>query len=1806
MQSVIQALASDGGLKRILHLVKQDFQLGHVDAQKELLPFFNVISFPKVLSSGLLETSRDTIYNTIYGPGGRHALGLFDFIASIAHAFTVGELEPTMAVFAKILELNGSAGLIDGFKHIFETLSAAVDAVEDDRGDLTIINVRKWLERAKSRLGLSKPVVELSNVSKKSSRPRARFEFEIDPPGRLSKRGPRHDNDSEDIRDIQVLPTFEEIMSDRCPYLPVLDPAELHLRGQEGLIDRHFRLYREDVVGGIRDAVKSELDKSFSAQSNGTRTIAYPNLAFEYLHCHHVHGLLITVSLDQPKQLAEFTRKQREDWWETRRRLQKDSMVCILDPGTKHSIFCSVSQIRGKIALAQDNGEEELKDSPAIKFQDLGSDPQRAIITVTLAETKDIPRIMDYFSNRESSWNLTLLEFPKVLLEAFRPTLTALQGMITEGNLPFEDLLASSQSETEVADIPPPSYAQQRDFKYDLSCLVEGGHEALSLNLKDEFETKELVNRSTLDKKQTEALIHALSRQFALCQGPPGTGKSYTGVALTRVLLANKKAANLGPILVVCYTNHALDQILEHFIDGGIKRVIRMGGRSKSERLSDLNLRVVSQIKERTRAEKKEYFDRTKTLKADAAYVNQVIQDLRRSNESDNIKNYLQDNYPDYHQQFWGVDASDFTVYSFSSDYIIRTWMRGNIDLPGVVSTARTVKELLEAEINVWEMSRSERHTIFAFWMEECQQSRIQRFLSALDEYRKTKNSHDSVKQEIDLRCLEEANIIGVTTSGLARNLSLLKRLSTKVLLVEEAGEVLEAHILTALLPSVEHAILIGDHQQLRPQLTNFDLSSESPRGRKYSLDISLFERLVCPPKGVSSIKLPFSTLDTQRRMHPMISALIRRTLYPTLEDALGVTVYPVVAGMKKRLFWLDHSWPEAGAETDEMAATSKSNDHEVEMTACLVAHLLAQGKYQSQEIAVLTPYLGQLFKLRARLSNQYEIILDDRDVEAMEKAGMGEEDLGLPSVKEVQKASLLRTLKVATVDNFQGEEAKIVIVSLVRSNRENRCGFLRTTNRINVLLSRAMHGMYIIGNSRTSGGVPMWANVINILKEDDNIGTSLALCCPRHPWTPIKVSAPDDFQRFSPEGGCDLRCDRPLYCGHVCVLKCHSDLRHDNVQCLEPCGRSKRGCDHPCRKHCGDKCDQRCEEILQDVNLVLSCGHVIKDLKCWEHQAKHPIKCMVTVERAVPKCEHTVSVHCYEDVTAQAFKCKATCQGTLGCGHNCVLQCYVCNRQNGEEHGKCMQKCDRPYSNCSHKCSVRCHPDHPCGICRRPCEVACSHSRCDLLCGEPCVPCSKKDCSSSCPHGKCSMPCAAPCDKLPCSQRCPKILPCGHQCPSLCGENCPDKRYCQACGSDSMKSMIVDPVKKTPFSEANLDKDPLVVPRCGHANLMSFMDSKLNLSSVYELHPDGTVQGLKAVIPFSLGTSEEQSGCPKCAGTLRGLNRYGRLVRHLLLDESVKRFVKSAGSAFGSLTEQFYGAQKQLETLQAMPTDINPSSELVLQDGRDAQFQAISAITSGWARYEDLKKARRNIANYTAKVHQEETPFAHLWKLVEAARRKSGDTEAMKLQSSVCQVSIHVMTMALLIRCDVSLLADVLNEFAKFRKDPLGFKIQTDLAKNRNDCLWLMIEARKAKDYERAAEAHIFYARYCAMERSFATSPSLAKNLKTDGESHTVAAHKLCELHGGKLKSLADEIKSVERMLTNGSFKQDIASKDRLSLVAAMAEDFRRIGHGKWFTCDNDHPFTVVDDKSMELARCPQCDASVGGQDPNSIVAVS
>lgn len=82
--------------------------------------------------------------------------------------------------------------------------------------------------------------------------------------------------------------------------------------------------------------------------------------------------------------------------------------------------------------------------------------------------------------------------------------------------------------------------------------------------------------------------------------------------------------------------------------------------------------------------------------------------------------------------------------------------------------------------------------------------------------------------------------------------------LESKIVIVEEAAAIFEAHIVTALSTGCEHLILIGDHVQLRPNPSVYHLAV------KYKLDVSLFERLI--KNGFPNVRLNIQVMFTKRQ----------------------------------------------------------------------------------------------------------------------------------------------------------------------------------------------------------------------------------------------------------------------------------------------------------------------------------------------------------------------------------------------------------------------------------------------------------------------------------------------------------------------------------------------------------------------------------------------------------------------------------------------------------------------------------------------------------------------------------------------------------------------------------------------------------------------------------------------------------------------------------------------------------------------------------------------------------------------------
>ena len=515
---------------------------------------------------------------------------------------------------------------------------------------------------------------------------------------------------------------------------------------------------------------------------------------------------------------------------------------------------------------------------------------------------------------------------------------------MNQSELPFSELVAPTGSEEDnVARIPPPLYATEPGFRFDLLCLLNSNDVDISYAPGEEINMDQILRNSSLDEAQAQTLIDTLGRQLSVIQGPPGTGKSYTGVALLKTILAHREKADLGPILCVCYTNHALDQLLEQLVEHGVEQILRIGSRSKSEILESLNLRQASMKMDKTQLERSEYRQVSLDFETQEHNLDNVCESHLAFHEPSGVERSLKLSLPDRHRELFGEHQAEdgFQEEQHRRRDPLQAFLHG-----GNIRGPRRPLEVLH-ELPLSDLNREERQRLYSHWAAESTSNFKQRILRGLGEFVETQKSLQKIQRTIDLRCLQEANVIGVTTTGLARVVDMLRLLKSRVLVCEEAGEVFEAHALTSLLPSVEHAILIGDHSQLRPQIQSYELSSSNPQGRKYSLDVLMFERLVDPLQRAR--KLPYSTLEIQRRMRPAIANLIRSS-YPSLKDASSVQSHPDVEGMARNVFWLDHDHFEDGKTGPEAHhITSHSNRWEMLMVSGTVNHLVKQGFMRHQ-----------------------------------------------------------------------------------------------------------------------------------------------------------------------------------------------------------------------------------------------------------------------------------------------------------------------------------------------------------------------------------------------------------------------------------------------------------------------------------------------------------------------------------------------------------------------------------------------------------------------------------------------------------------------------------------------------------------------------------------------------------------------------------------------------------------------------------------------------------------------------------------
>ncbi|XP_030230319.1 NFX1-type zinc finger-containing protein 1 isoform X5 [Gadus morhua] len=1294
----------------------------------------------------------------------------------------------------------------------------------------------------------------------------------------------------ENFRTIPIYPTREEYHENKTPYLRP-NATTGQYADTETYLDTHFRLLREDFVRPLREGIQRlicHLDQGKNTQQLKKERFddisVYFDAKLESPLCTR-SGIAYVIKFDVKP--LKFVR------WENSKKLLYGSLLCMSCDFFENFLFATIS-------------ERELKDVKKGRIQVIFSD-----------ESKQ--KLATMQTNRPF-----LMVETSAYFEAYRHVLEGLQE-VRGDELPFQRYIVECSP-----DVQPPRYLRGNDM-YNLEQVADPKKKKkikpFHCLRPADWPAKETLD---LDESQMEAFQLALTQELAIIQGPPGTGKTHVGLKIAKALLTNQGLwsahQEAAPMLVVCYTNHALDQFLEGIHTFLKKGIVRVGGRSNSTILEPFLLKHQLEIFRRGNGMPKHLRYAFKDILRDMVKWEHIIKDhavqLQCSQKGvlreHILQKFISDRHwhsleqpampiPEWYQvqsqmvEWLGlgptiiqqeaekeahedmetddhteaevvadefiqiieeadlIHAERFIEDGFESngeqeeqqgeelilavnfekvsiqegqseqEWQIQAKQRKRIKLT-IQKELDKESDMTEAEekaiFDIWHLSMADRWRLYRLWVSRYRYFLQDQLQQSEEEYQNTVERLEEVRLNEKICLLRSAKVIGMTTTGAAKFRKILQEVRPRLVIVEEAAEVLEAHTITSLNPECQHLILIGDHQQLRPSATVYDLA------KRYDLEVSMFERLV-------KNDFPFVRLNYQHRMRPDIACLLTPHIYPELENHPSVMDYDNVKGIKTNLFFLEHSHLEENLRDGK----SHENKHEAMFVVALCRYLLMQD-YNPEQITILTTYSGQLFCLRNMMPSS-------------EFAGV----------------------KVHVVDKYQGEENDIVLLSLVRSNAKGIVGFLSIPNRVCVALSRAKKGLYCIGNSAILSKVKLWSNIFGTLKEKEQMGKALTLCCQNHPEKQIQAACSEDFKQ-APEGGCLTPCEFRLDCGHVCERVCHPyDPQHKKYKCEKNCERKlcDRGhkCPLACHRQC-PACPVKIEKTLPgcghkqmvpcymdpaDFKCIAPCE---KSLQCG-HQCKAKCggPCTINCKVMVPfilECGHTQSDYCFYKTKEYEPNCRTPCDLQLKCGHSCTGTCYECNQ--GRYHLPCSYQCERLLI-CSHKCREPCTGE--CPPCKLPCENVCIHSKCKKRCGQPCAPCAEP-CAWQCLHQSCSKLCHEPCDRPPCTKPCSKMLGCGHPCIGLCGDKCPNK--CRVCDHDEVTEIFFG-------SEDDPEAYFIQLEDCGHIVESEAMDTYMEMDQKSEDNEQMVIK-LKE--------------CPRCRTPIRRNLRYGSHINRSLAEiEKVK-----------------------------------------------------------------------------------------------------------------------------------------------------------------------------------------------------------------------------------------------------------------------------------------------------------------------------
>jgi hypothetical protein len=500
-------------------------------------PFLLVISHTALLNCTSIKPNVNDLFEIIYGD--RRGL---TFLTNVCNAI--------------LADFESNARMYSMEKYLVATTIVLCEVVSHEKKQVHFSDRMSHLLNLIERILLEAQILEQSSsynlVANRVQRLKRKF-CHLEIVGtekarvKASLTGTFGQHDRPDLTKLEILPTYADIRKIQREAFPSFNfDKPCFSAGVERLIDFHFRLLRHDSLGTVEKQLSKLLrmlredpnvDVKSSKHLNFEKEgfFVYDNVYIQRLLFDQRCGLQAQLCF-RSRQSGSQQRSKRGLGVEERRTMQPGSLICLVTTHVKMRsiVFFTVSAAKGPPGIS--------------------SDHQHTTVMARIAEEesqKRVDHLLQLTWQRKGVRSI-LVEFPEVLLPTFIPVLKNLQQMQRESRLPFQQWIVPQSHLKTPIDILPPLYARATGFFFSLRNLLINKAEDFKLRPNDyRNDFRLLESRTTLDQGQCEAIITALTQEFALIRGPPGTGKSYIGLQLVKALLENKSKAQLGPIIIL-------------------------------------------------------------------------------------------------------------------------------------------------------------------------------------------------------------------------------------------------------------------------------------------------------------------------------------------------------------------------------------------------------------------------------------------------------------------------------------------------------------------------------------------------------------------------------------------------------------------------------------------------------------------------------------------------------------------------------------------------------------------------------------------------------------------------------------------------------------------------------------------------------------------------------------------------------------------------------------------------------------------------------------------------------------------------------------------------------------------------------------------------------------------------------------------------------------------------------------------------------------------------------------------------------